>query len=315
MRLQELKSKLVGILEGKNIDFLEIKEELPFRMTVEAEKMRFEISNECLFKKLEKIKTVGDPEKRSQMILETIGVIDAVLVEIEKLQDTTNSTIPKDETKKKLQEILSQPDYAEPRELGQGWVEKKIEEVLDWITRLLNWLRHLLSNSIPRKSNVDSTASLVTRILIYVIVSVLALFLLFWIRKYFVENRRECRESEERVILGEQLSERDNANDLFSDAERLASEGKLRQAIRKSYIALLFSLGQKRILRISRNKTNRDYLREISSNSSIYPEVSDITEEFERVWYGFTEPQVEDWKSFRTKCLQVLNAKESNSRD
>ena len=48
------------------------------------------------------------------------------------------------------------------------------------------------------------------------------------------------------MILGEHVSADESAHDLLAEAERLAGEGRLREAIRKGYIAVLCDLADRK---------------------------------------------------------------------
>ena len=55
-----------------------------------------------------------------------------------------------------------------------------------------------------------------------------------------------------------------------NEAETLARQGEIRAAIRKAYIALLVELGDRKIISLAQHKTNRDYLRAVINNPSLY---------------------------------------------
>ena len=111
---------------------------------------------------------------------------------------------------------------------------------------------------------------------------------------------------QDRVILGERIGADESAFDLFSEAERLAREGNLRAAIRKGYIALLCDLSDRKIVRLARHKTNRDYLRDVRKDNSLFENMTGLTRNFETNWYGLRSTEPSDWEDFRARYLQTI---------
>jgi hypothetical protein len=116
------------------------------------------------------------------------------------------------------------------------------------------------------------------------------------------------KKKKERVILGEKLGEDATAVDLFAEAELLAREGNLRGAIRKGYIALLCDLSDRKVIGLARNKTNRDYLRDVRARRDLHPKMKSVTDTFERHWYGFHESADQDWAQFREEYQEAIRS-------
>src|SRR6266498_2398549 len=110
-----------------------------------------------------------------------------------------------------------------------------------------------------------------------------------------------------RIVLGERLEPDQSALDLLSEAEALARRGELRAAIRKAYIALLVELGERKIISLAQYKTNRDYLRAVREVEPLYGNVKQLTDSFERHWYGFAQATETDWLAFRSAYKQALS--------
>ena len=92
----------------------------------------------------------------------------------------------------------------------------------------------------------------------------------------------------------------------MSEAEALARRGELRAAIRKAYIALLVELGERKIISLAQYKTNRDYLRAVREVEPLYGNVKQLTDSFERHWYGLAQAKETDWLAFRSAYKQAL---------
>src|SRR5258708_35309354 len=114
------------------------------------------------------------------------------------------------------------------------------------------------------------------------------------------------KEKQERVIEGERIGEKESASDLFAEAELSAREGSLRAAIRKGYIALLCDLSDRKMLRLARHKTNRDYLRDVRKNDRLFENMTGLTRNFETNWYGLRITEEADWEDFRNRYLQTI---------
>jgi hypothetical protein len=121
-------------------------------------------------------------------------------------------------------------------------------------------------------------------------------------------RRRKKTKPQARIVLGEKLAPDQSATDLLSEAEGLARRGELRAAIRKAYIALLVELGERKLISLAQHKTNRDYLRSVREVQPLYGNVKQLTDSFERHWYGFAQATETDWLAFRSVYEQALRS-------
>jgi hypothetical protein len=80
----------------------------------------------------------------------------------------------------------------------------------------------------------------------------------------------------------------------------------LRGAIRKGYIALLCELADRKVIGLSRHKTNRDYLRDVLGKNELYQNMNGLTSNFERHWYGFESAEEKDWEEFRNGYKRII---------
>ncbi len=106
--------------------------------------------------------------------------------------------------------------------------------------------------------------------------------------------------------MGETLAADQSARDLLSEAEAMARRGELRAAIRRAYIALLVELGDRKVISLAQYKTNRDYLRAMREIEPLYRNVKQLTDSFERHWYGLAQANETDWLQFRSAYDQAL---------
>ena len=153
------------------------------------------------------------------------------------------------------------------------------------------------------------SVSALTRIFVFVLTAAMIIFVLW---KYGAQllprNRpRKKTRSEARVVLGERLAPGETPADLIDQAEALARAGDLRGAIRKAYIAVLFELGERRVLRLAAHKTNSDYLSALRrERAALYGDMQPLTYNYERHWYGFAPATDADWQDFRSRCRETI---------
>jgi hypothetical protein len=246
--------------------------------------------------------------KRLPLIVQTeerLGAIAERLTELENAQAAALRS--KNEDKQKLDEILRRAEYQKP-------VEDKDKSVLErWAEAFAEWWRSLFQSSVPQQSerpnfNPSAIGAVLRYLVIGLAVALIAFLVWRFIVPMFAGNRRRKvnRRKEPRVILGETLAPYETADDLISQAERLAQSGDLRAAIRKGYIAVLAELSDRKVLGLASHKTNRDYLRDVRRREELYQPMSEMTNTFERHWYGDVPAAEEDWQDFRLKYSEAV---------
>jgi hypothetical protein len=98
-------------------------------------------------------------------------------------------------------------------------------------------------------------------------------------------NRRISKEGVE--ITLDNIEEHIHETDLERFLREALQQQNYSLAIRLYYLQLIKNLSSKNLLRWSREKTNRDYLREMEHHR-LYDPFRSATRVFERVWYGNT---------------------------
>ncbi|MGB9177861.1 MAG: DUF4129 domain-containing protein [Pyrinomonadaceae bacterium] len=203
----------------------------------------------------------------------------------------------------------------------KGQEKEKVDETSAWARfwnevsrlwqRFLRWLSSLFPESKPLKPGEARAASGVAQIFIISLALGLILFVGWKLAPRFAQQRRgrKREKREARIVLGERLEADQTSADLLAEAEALARAGNLRAAIRKGYIALLCELGDRKILSLAQSKTNRDYLRALQNQETIYPEMRHLTDSFENHWYGLAPATENDWNTFRSGINGVLITK------
>jgi hypothetical protein len=224
----------------------------------------------------------------------------------ERLEETANTTSAqaRDKTAEKghLHAILQRPEY------NQAPAQESALEQL-W-QRFARWLRNLIPHAKPLQPGTAHNLSRLARAFVYILCLVVIVFVLWRYGPRLLRRKlNQTRARQARIILGERLAADETPADLLSEAERLARAGDLRGAIRKAYIAVLFELGERKLLHLAPHKTNRDYLRHLRAEPRLLQAVQPLTAAYERHWYGLLPANDADWSEFQAGTKAVTSDK------
>jgi hypothetical protein len=93
-------------------------------------------------------------------------------------------------------------------------------------------------------------------------------------------------------------------------AQTLSSQGDYRTAVRYLYLSSLLILDEHGVLRYDRSRTNREYLRSVSSKPELSKPLSDVIDVFDRVWYGYDSVDEETYQSYVKHVDELREKKE-----
>lgn len=208
---------------------------------------------------------------------------------------TSQSTTPVD-ARERLQRILAREEYqpeVQKDSVIRAWL-RKIQQAID---QFRIWL---LTRNGPQSTPSGETVRLLRYLILGVTAAAALLAVMMLLRRFrWQALQRKKRETEaEREVLGESFDAAVTPEDLLRQAAEMARNGDFRLAIRRAYIALLCELEERGRLRLHRAKTNNDYLRELSREFEAYPVIVQMTNRYERVWYGHGEATLEDYTGF-----------------
>ena len=277
-----------------------VRNALPPTETVEGNEISFKVDNSWLHRELEKFEKTPPAERGAalRLVTERLQALAERLEEVEKAQATTAS---KAEATKKLGEILQRPEYASGR--------KEVSALQRLWRDLVKWIASLFPK--PKPLSPGSASLFTTFAQIFVVV--LALVVIAYAVKLFAPRLLRKRGTKKKgkrqplIVLGEKLEPDQSSVDLLADAESLARRGELRAAIRKAYVALLVELGDRKVISLAQHKTNHDYLSAMRDVEPLYGNVKQLTDSFERHWYGFANATQNDWLAFRTGYKRALS--------
>jgi hypothetical protein len=190
-----------------------------------------------------------------------------------------------------------------PQRLSR-WLDRAMEAFVDFVLRLWRWLTRFGPR--PAREGESSFTGPVVALLVGVIVAVLAAFT--------IQSLRRRGEPEERGEAGE-ASSRADENPLSREAgewERYAAElaaaGRLREAIRAWYHAVLVTLFRAGRLHHQQGRTNWEYVSQVGPEARWRPAFIELTQAFEREWYGRSQSAAEALRACAGTARDVLRA-------
>lgn len=286
-----------------------IRENISVSEKIEFGKTEVETNNRELIEKLDELENenVLNSTESYEILSEINERLGAVVQKLDELESSVAAESTKDENKRKLAEILRREEFQKNVE-EKSLFQKIRDAVLEWIASLFPESETVAPSSFEGLKSL----SVILQILIYAVVLGIIGFLIYRFAPFLLERFRrekEQKEKTERVILGEKLASGASSEDIFSQAESLAGNGNLREAIRKGYIALLCDLNERKIIGLSRHKTNRDYLRDVRGRAELYQNMNGLTSNFERHWYGFEDADKQDWEDFKSDYKKTVGSK------
>lgn len=281
---------------------------LPKTERIEYDGQTIDTENSWFSTSLDNFESEDDTAKRTEILSGIIERLKAIRTGFEELNAATAAERTKDQDKQKLAEILGRQEFQKPEPKGESLFQK-------WWRELMEWLAKMWPENAPTPVGGPSFEGLrvALQVVIFAAVAALIVFLVWRFVPFFARRRRLGKEKAgDRVILGERIGEDESAADIFSEAERLARDGDHRGAIRKGYIGLLVELGDRKIVRIARHKTNRDYLSDVRKRDELFTDLSGLTSNFERSWYGLRLVGADDWADFRDRCRRAISSAQGN---
>jgi hypothetical protein len=237
---------------------------------------------------------------------------------------TAGPTLTRDDLNRSIDQTLQSRDYnwripppaseAEKKDWFIDTVDRVVallqkswKAISDLWSDLLDWIDRMLRNTMPMADKTRAGAPSVVRSVFYVIgtgIVALALFLLWKFgprRKMPVPvpavGSRDVDLNNE-ALLASDLPE----DEWLQMAERHASSGDLRLALRALYLGTLALLNHRGLLTVHACKSNRDYegeLRRRSRDTGLTQVFRTNIRSFEQSWYGFHEVTLDQLQVFR----------------
>lgn len=181
------------------------------------------------------------------------------------------------------------PSLPEPNRSVLEWIRDVAKKLWEWLAeRLESLLRWLLSFA-PRRVGEAQTGSLTVALLvgIVLVVALMVVGTLYALRRGRTRSGPLATGTAAAPAPAEDADPLSrSANDWESYAARLAGEGRLREAIRAWYHAVLVTLFSAGLLHYRKGATNWEYVAAVSADAAWRRSFEQATRGFERAWYG-----------------------------
>ncbi len=188
------------------------------------------------------------------------------------------------------------------------WIVAKVVKFVEW---LMKFWPDSGTKKMPASPRMRWTAGA----LVGLILAVLCVLAFAVIRR---SRRAASLPVEESTPLG---SSRDDdplsrgANEWERYAEQLAAAGRLREAIRAWYHAVLVTLYGENVLRFRKGRTNWEYVAALGPEIPWRPEIIHLTRRFEEEWYGLDRSSDDALVECRTAARRILDAVRGTRRE
>jgi len=303
LEVEQLRQNLDSVNKDlERTTIAEIERNLPSAENVEWPGGSVETDNRWLYSKLQAFLAETERDARRLILTEISERLLSISETAGEIATVEASEQSKDRDKQKLAEILAREEFQKPKAAEESLFAKWWRQFLEWLERAFPQ-----PETVPNKPSGLGSLQFWLQIVIYVLVIGLIGFLLYRFAPFLFERFKTRKQvaNDERIILGERIADDAVAADLFHEAELLARNGDLRAAIRKGYIALLCDLSDRKIVRLARHKTNRDYLRDVRKDDGLFENVNGMTRSFENNWYGLRRAELSDWEDFRSMYMRT----------
>jgi hypothetical protein len=191
-----------------------------------------------------------------------------------------------------LKEILTRPEFQ--------WEESQPLVIPNWLDRIFNWLEQLTNRLVNATLPYGRIPLIVTAVLVF-------LLSLFFISRGLSHSLVREAQLEEAESDSDDLLTSQGA---FKRAENLSMQGDYRNAIRYLYLSSLLMLDEQGVMRYDRSRTNREYLRSVSSRPELANPLRDVIEVFDRTWYGFEAVDENTYRSYVEHVEELREKKE-----
>lgn len=188
------------------------------------------------------------------------------------------SSLTNDQARKTLDQILDTPEFTQSRQLGhlEDLIRRLLESLgFDGLDRSMGYIGSLLAVFIVLAGSI-------------IIIYLTRMLAPFW--KTMTPEVTEKKEWATQHI-------RPDPAGLLAEAEKKASQGDYRHALRYAYLSLLIEMDNRRLITYSTAKTNSEYLRRISQKAAgLAGPFRSFVDLFECKWYGLEVCGKEDYQ-------------------
>jgi len=194
-----------------------------------------------------------------------------------------------------LKQVLARPEFQ--------WAQPNVVETPNWLQKIYDAFANFMDRLLFGIQNT----------LYYgrVPLTILSVFI-FFVSLYFISSNLSRN-----LVRDAQLAAEDgDGDDLLTSkgaiqrAQALSSQGDYRNAIRYLYLSSLLVLDERGLMRYDRSRTNREYLRSVSSKPELEKPLHSVIDVFDRVWYGFENVDETTFETYLADVEELRERKE-----
>lgn len=189
-------------------------------------------------------------------------------------------------------------------------VERAIESALAWVGRALRAVGDFILKLWPRRRPGAKEGLEVSSVTAALVAIAAAALVLLALRALRAKRGAPVPEHSEEV----RGSSRDDdplsreSDEWESYATELQAKGRLREALRAHYHAVLVSLLRAGLLAHQKGRTNWEYAAQLGPDLSFRPSFIELTRRFDGEWYGGRRTTVEGLAEYAAEARRVLRA-------
>ncbi len=258
--LQHLQGALTGA-QPSSADLDPVVAGLPSAWTVRSDSQVFQVSSAELKQDLQE----HQRDTKETTSLEYARLLVATLLADAKAMDLKG--IDAQAERQRLDQILARPDFYSA--LHESWWERLKREAQSLAFRLLQSM--LGSSAFP----------VVSRVVVWLIAGSAVALLAWWAVRNYLKSEEFAHFSG----AADAISARP-WHDWQAEAKAAAEQGRWRDAIHLSYWSAISFLEGQGLWRPDRARTPREYLRLLPREDVHRDSLSELTQEFEKTWYG-----------------------------
>jgi hypothetical protein len=206
----------------------------------------------------------------------------------------------------RARKILQSPGYRSEDGRSRGWLALAVERIASAIRDFLESLDRPPPPGWSLGGLPQGLDRAVVGTIITLLVGGIGWFLVLAILRFRRQARRMAAGG---GILGDDEEEL-TADQWLSQAAQLERQGRLREAVRCLYLAMLMRSDEFGVMRFLRGETNWEHERRFR-RSPARPEGADLsgpTRDFDQIWYGYREAAPADVEGFRRAYEALLSA-------
>jgi hypothetical protein len=192
-----------------------------------------------------------------------------------------------------LKEILARPEFQwDAGQPAPDWFQRILNAFFDFLERLAFGVQNTVYYG---------------RVPLMIGAALLLILSLFYISRNL--SRSLVREAELAAEGGDNEALL-TSKGAIQRAQTLSSQGDYRNAIRYLYLSSLLVLDERGLMRYDRSRTNREYLRSVSSRPQLANPLRDVIDVFDKVWYGFESVDEQTYQSYLKHVDELRESKE-----